>query len=287
MAFWASAKFVPGMSLQGRTVIVKRVGCNIILCTKKSLGLVPLRPVKDNIHRLVHRYEKGNSSSFGCLRKILKNPKKALKIRGSKKANLVILLAIREYNIIPDAFTDVFEGILNGLPESIRLGRTQKKILRLFSGDSEMMRSLLYKNPRLFLDFVRLFNGKNLDAFEKELGALREIERYKNSIRGDYSLPVRMHCDFCIENANSTATFSDEYQKMIDGIKRRKPYGFLVRESCFYPEVVLYNDFMLSRIDRDFFDRELLNRSFVTKNEILVRNYIRRQMQKENKTARK
>ncbi|ELA41615.1 uncharacterized protein VICG_01363 [Vittaforma corneae ATCC 50505] len=269
------------MDRQDSTVLVKRVGCNVILCTKNALKIITLRPVQDSHHKLIHTYERDSSSSFKTLRRILKDPKKALKLRGSKKVNLIMLLAIRESNNVPGAFAGVFEDILIGRSQDTKLGTAQKKILKLLTKNSKLLKKLLYKNPRVFLDFIKIFNIKNLSGFEKEIKILREVEKHANKSRDHYGLPLRLHCDFCLENTNSTLIFFDEYQKMIDGIRRRKPYNSLIKESEFYPEIMLYNDFMLSKVNQEFFDRELLNRSFVTDNEILVRNYVKRQVQKK------
>lgn len=304
---WSTGKIsIPMADWPKKTVLLKRIGNLALLYTQGSLRLISLKIAKDPHHRLIHKYEKDPLPSFGFLGKLLKNPEKILKMKGSKRINLLIFLTLRENVSLPPELTtgdlNLGNKMRNGDLElgnkmkngDLHLGKKQCTLLKLISGDPQTLEDLLHKSPGLFLMAIEAFNIKNTDMLKKEITILKEARRgldvranWLNGVNGESNLihfstlPMRIHADFCLFRPHLQRSFGDEYEKMIEGIKRDELSTSLIEESVFYPEVLLFNDFLLSRFDLDIFNKDLLKRKFTTKNEILVRNYIRKKIRAE------
>lgn len=249
--------------------IVRRIGSKLVIYNGESLQIITVSLIKDVNHKIIHKYEQKNASSFRFLKKVMKTPIKALKFSGSKKINILIVLALKEYSSFPDIFIKSFENILeNNAKNTIKIGKMQKKILKLFIGDKKAIKSLLYKNPRVFLEFIQNFNIKNLNCFRYEINILK-AGKINNKSKA-------IHHSFCLENSMKPGIPSHEYQSIIDNINEDKICENFIDASEFYPEILLYNSFLLSKLDPAFFETDLFKREFVTKNEILILNYVKK-----------
>lgn len=261
---------------QKRVPAMKRVGRTLFICGETGVKSVDLVPVKDHIHRLIHKYEGEQPETL--LGKILKQPEEALRLRGSRRVNLLILMAVKEGPKLSNLLSGLFTDIINGTQyANIKVGKKQRRLLKLFAQEKRSLRRLLKRSPRVFLEFMNAFNldGRKLPAVVQ---ALRDWQDYKDGLRDARSIEMKIHCEFCTENVNKPVIFSEEYEAMIDNARRNKTTKFLMNESNFYPENLLYNELLTSRIGAGFFDKSVLERTFYTANEKLVKNFVKRRL---------
>lgn len=271
----SSSKDHNSLPFYSDNVLIKHIGSKVIISNPKFFKIIKLNPVVSKVHKLIHKYEKNTANSFKFLEKIIENPKKILKVSGNKITSLLILLAFNEFSKNSELFLISFNSIL----KSEKLGKTQKKILKLFIGDLETLKDLLYSNPRAFLTFINRFNLKNIEIFNKEINILKQLEKVNMGFKiKSISKDLNIHRGFCLDSNIKPIIFSNEYQKIIDGILKNEPSNNYIEFTDFYPEIELYNSFLFSMIDKDFFEKDLLNRCYVTKNEVLIKKFVEKKL---------
>jgi len=117
--------------------------------------------------------------------------------------------------------------------------------------------------------------------FSKELDVLHDCKNAELGHLAFKTIEMKIHCDFCQENTTCPVIFADDYKGMTEHIKRNRIFKTAVKGTCFYPEVALYNNFLFSSVGISCFDQSLFDREFVTKNEMLVKSYVKRRMKKQ------
>lgn len=260
-------------------LILKRVGKLIILVTATNIKFVLVKPVVTPLHRLIHNYEEkkleSSISRFNLIGELLRNPISALNLPGSKKISLFILLAFREYHRGTSLFSSIFSEILKN---ANKVRKRQKWILKLLAGRKKHLRQLLNGNPVVFFEFMTRFI--NSQTFSRELdvlyGTMRLLDADLSLNTSDVKIhpEVKIHSEFCMENCEETVIFTGEYKNFISNIKKRKIFNGIIKPANFYPEIHLYNSFLMWKMGIGSFDHTLLDHKFVTKNEKLVKAYV-------------
>lgn len=217
---------------------IKRLANLIIVANNGKLSFINLHKKKSLNCKV--------KSEFESLEKISKNILEILKIRGSKKLNLLLLMLINENR------DQVNESI-----SKLKKNREQRIIWKLLNQDKEAWAKLQKYN-------IEIAEALKL-AIEHSNTKNKQIIDSWQDLQDDDSL--------------SLEKFPKLYNSMLEVVLNDESKGIMLPYSPFYPEISLYNDYLLSLCEIGVFNKNLLNREFTTINERGIRDFVKRKLE--------
>lgn len=266
-----------------RKTIVKKMSSQYILVTEKTMRVQRVRLRPDPGHSLYHKALKGNLKQSSFLSKIIRSPERILDIKGSRKINLALYLAFIK---IADA------SDLQSLKPA-RCTHRQRMLHGLLAFRSWVWNKLLLRHPESFMElheYLQIGDARHGKCMRRScfrtLGYGSELVHLLRHPRewysGDVPRIVALHRDFCDAHGSSyISRFGREYAEMIERVLVDSTLGKIASGSPLFPEICLYNDYLLARDDIDFFDWGLFKRRFTTLNERGVRDYVKRKLEEK------
>lgn len=249
---------------------------NFYVVYHESLHTIGYTLKKDFTHKLIHKYNE-KTGAFKVLQQLLKDHRKILRLEGNRRMNIVLFLHFENPELSET------RNSIKSL--NTKLGEVQNLLCKIILNDFVTLKSILKKNPRLFLKMIKKLKIKGV--FRREIKALKSFKKLNiregvdfNRIKFNriFDKTVIIHSEFCkntfippVDTVNDTVN----YQNMIDGIKQNKISTSILSENVFYPEITLYNEFLFSQIDPECFNKDLFDRDFTTENELIVKNFVK------------
>lgn len=270
-----------------RKTIVKKISSLYILVSDKAMRVQEVKLKICLGHSLYHKSLKGKLRSSSFLTKILENPERILETKGSRKVNLILYLVFLKQADSAD---------LRPL-KRITCSKQQKTLYGLLSFGRKAWSKLLRKYPESFVQLHEylqfedaISRDSHLDGMSDTMEILRSgralvhMLKHAQGERFKDGLPriVALHRDFCeVQGPNYISKFGQDYVEMVEGVLRDRVSGKMVPGSSFFPEIRLYNDYLLARDDPDFFDQSLFRQRFTTLNERGIRDYVKRKLEEK------
>lgn len=225
-----------------RKTIAIRLSSGIIVRTCKNIKFISTEYSKVD--------EKGGGGVLKVIEKITKDSLEILKIKGSKKVNLLLFMLLNEKD--KDDVISAIKGLKKTSPQAF--------IYKLLKNSKKAWNKLKIKNEILDNRLKILIEDKSKAGVVKKQ---TEISK---------TLPSM---EFIYEK------FSCLYDSMIKAVLSNKTSGKSLPSSQFYPEICVYNDYLLSTHDILSFNSELLDRQFTTINERGIRDFVKRKIENE------
>lgn len=230
--------------MTNRKTIVKRISNLIIVKSDCKLKIIDLASFKLN--------EQDVKGKFKILKKISENPLEILKLKGSKKINLILLILYEE---------------------NVKNSNISAKNFDISAKNCKMtsIQSLIYK-----LLIKKKKTWKKIEKANKDLAESLKLQFNRKSNKKSKSVQS-------LDLNTKESYFSNElYGSMISCILNDKKEGKILPSHPFYPEIDVYNDYLLSLHDISTFDTNLLKREFTTINERGIRDFVKRKLEEAN-----
>lgn len=200
--------------------------------------------IRPSVHSSVKKYF---NIKLRTLEKISKDVYKILKLKGNKKVNLLLLMLLNENTTV-----------INSTIKTLNKSKEQNVVWKLLNNNKDCWYHLKKANyilaNSLKMSFESNFRDRNSNFQQFDgLSILFGIEK-----------------------------FSKLYSSMIDCVINNRSKGVMLPSNPFYPEIDLYNDYLLSLNDIESINVKLLNKSFTTINERGIRDFIKRKLEESS-----
>lgn len=269
-------------------IIVKRIKCKFILVCNGTLKIEETRVKRDIYHKLLHSgVLEGKKSESMNLKKVFSDPESILELEGKKKINLLLFLM----------FTKRIQVFDLSNAEKYMLSSKQRELFDLISADKKLLDKIFSKYPKTFIKICDYFCKEEetektgdldvLDRYDyqqllekKQILECLLVNKTNNVVN---RLSYNIHIDFCKrshKDRSALSEFKNNYETFIEKILHDQPSSILFENKIFYPELMLYNDLILSNYDYSFIDLQLFANTFTTLNERGVRDYMKRKLEK-------
>lgn len=238
------------------------------------IRILKVNPKLSYFHEFYHQLLNSNLKRKKNLSRILKSPKKCLKLPGLIKINLILML--------------VLMGTLEHKALNIDiacLSIKQRRILGYLQLKATKINSLCHRYPKTFIDLIsRLRKVATKDNLIK-MRDLKLLEcNFKDKSLFDHRLFKKIHKSFCEpRNENFVLDFEGKYRRILD-LKENDDVSE-ISENLFYPEKQLYNNYFYLKLFNIEFP-EIDEKAFITDVEKKIKKNIEGLIEKTRNSRR-